>query len=123
MRGPVETRLPRDVTCAAIARRCVERQLTEVLTKSALDDVKLVVSELVDNAYRHGRGQIKLSLACEAGKVRVEVVDEGEGQAIAIRERGPDDFGGHGLRLVDEISAAWGAYEGTTHVWADLPRR
>lgn len=54
-----------------------------------------------------------------SGRVRVEVVDEGQGAAIKIREDGPE-LGGWGLRLVDLLTVSWGAYEGTTHVWADI---
>jgi anti-sigma regulatory factor (Ser/Thr protein kinase) len=123
MRDPVQMRLPRSRTCAATARRFLEQELREALTKAALDDARLVVSELVDNAYMHGHGKITLRLTRHAERVRVEVVDEGQGAAVKIRDRGPEELGGHGLRLVDAISTAWGAYEGTTHVWADLPVR
>jgi serine/threonine-protein kinase RsbW len=121
--GPVEIGLPRTPACAAVARRFVERHLSHVLAKPGLDDAKLVVSELVDNAYLHGRGEITLRLARHRDRVRVEVIDEGEGAAIEIRERGAEDLGGQGLNLVEAIATAWGAYEGTTHVWADLPTR
>lgn len=123
MRDPAQTRLPRSRTCAATARRFVEQELRQSLTTAALDDARLVVSELVDNAYMHGRGEISLRLARHGDQLRVEVIDEGQGAAIRIRERGPEELGGHGLRLVDAISTAWGAHEGTTHVWADLPVR
>jgi anti-sigma regulatory factor (Ser/Thr protein kinase) len=120
---PLQMRLPRSRGCAAVARRFVEQELGEALSRAALDDARLVVSELVDNAYVHGRGEISLRLTSHAERVRVEVADEGRGAALKIRERGPEDLGGNGLRLVEAISTAWGAYEGTTHVWADLPVR
>jgi hypothetical protein len=31
-----------------------------------------------------------------------------------------DAAGGRGLRIVAALADAWGAYEGTTHVWADI---
>jgi anti-sigma regulatory factor (Ser/Thr protein kinase) len=99
----------------------VEEHLSSEASAPALDDLKLVVSELVDNAYLHGRGEIQLKLGPGEHGVRIEVIDEGQGAAIRIRERSPDQLGGFGLRLVDGLSCAWGAYEGTTHVWAELP--
>jgi anti-sigma regulatory factor (Ser/Thr protein kinase) len=116
----VETTLPRTRACAAIARRAVEEGLTPHLAGQDLDDVKLVVSELVDNAYLHGEGEIRLTVEAHGDRLRVEVIDEGENAAIKIRAGGPDGLGGFGLRLVDQLSSAWGAYEGTTHVWAEL---
>ena len=54
----------------------------------------LVVSELVDNAYIHGAGQMRIKVAPHPGWVRVEVLDEGEGAAIKIRALGASG-GGH----------------------------
>jgi anti-sigma regulatory factor (Ser/Thr protein kinase) len=123
MRGPVEARLPRDTDCAGIARRFVEEHLAGAVTGDALDDLKLVATELVENAYVHGRGRIVLRLERRADDVRVEVVDEGQGQAIKIVERTDNDRAGFGLRVVDQLCNAWGAHEGTTHVWAELRLR
>lgn len=120
VRRQVEAQLPRQRGCGAIARRFVEEHLDGQLSDEALDDLKLVVSELVENAYRHGRGEIRLRLEPQGGRVRVEVVDEGEGQAIKIRQQRHLGDGGFGLRLVDQLAHAWGAFEGTTHVWAEL---
>jgi anti-sigma regulatory factor (Ser/Thr protein kinase) len=117
----IDVRLPRSRQCAAIARRLVEEHLGGNSPQDRLDDVKLVVSELVDNAYLHGRGQLRLVLRPTGRFVRIEVIDEGRGAAIKIRERAADEAGGFGLKLVEQLSSAWGAYEGTTHVWAEVP--
>jgi serine/threonine-protein kinase RsbW len=85
-------------------------------------DLKLVVSELVHNAFLHGRGDITLHFIRGEDRVRIEVVDEGENAALTIREEGLAR-GGYGLRIVDKLALAWGAHEGTTHVWAELPIR
>jgi anti-sigma regulatory factor (Ser/Thr protein kinase) len=115
-----EIALPRDRGCGALARRFAEERLRDGLDPEAMDDVRLVVSELVDNAYLHGRGEIRLIVERRPDRVRIEVVDEGRGAAVRIRERGPEQLGGHGLKLVDALAADWGAFEGTTHVWAEL---
>jgi anti-sigma regulatory factor (Ser/Thr protein kinase) len=120
MRANVDARLPRTRDRAAIARRLIEEHVGPRAGGESLDDLKLVVTELVDNAYLHGRGEIHFRLRSRGDRVRVEVIDEGHGAAVRITERGLDEVGGFGLKLVDQVSTAWGAYEGTTHVWAEL---
>ena len=115
-----ELQLPREPTCGLSARRWVEQQVGDQLSRGALDDVKLVVSELVDNAYWHGRGNIWLRLRSVADSLRVEVIDEGTDAKVEIRQLGVRG-GGHGLRLVDALSSAWGSSGVTTRVWAELP--
>lgn len=120
MRTAIEADLPRERSCAALARRLVDEHLGAALDASTLDDLKLVVSELVDNAYTHGVGQIRMKLTPRPGRVFIEVLDQGEGATVKIRALGAAT-GGHGLRLVDHLCSEWGAYEGSTHVWAELP--
>jgi anti-sigma regulatory factor (Ser/Thr protein kinase) len=79
-----------------------------------------VASELVTNALRHGRGKIELRLSMLSRFLRIEVVDEGSQQAPEVRHEEPDESGGWGLRIVDQLAVQWGVFEGTTHVWADL---
>jgi anti-sigma regulatory factor (Ser/Thr protein kinase) len=115
-----DTELPRQPICAALARRVAEREYGGVLERRALDDLKLVVSELVDNAYVHGTGTIRLVLARHDERIRVEVMDEGRDAVIAIKALA-GRAGGHGLRLVDHLTERWGAFAGSTHVWAEVP--
>ncbi len=117
----VEVELPRDRSCAARARRWLEQHVPEGTSGRVVDDVKLVATELVENALVHGKGRIVLRLGARTDALRVEVTDEGEGAAIKIREQG-EELGGWGLVLVDRVADSWGAFEGTTHVWAELPR-
>ena len=85
-------------------------------------DLKVVVCELVDNAYLHGKGRIWLKLSRAANGTRVEVIDEGTGAAVNVKPTlTPTLEHGHGLRIVDQLATTWGAFEGTTHVWAQLP--
>lgn len=118
----IKIALPRERTCAALARRHIEACFEGRFNAEAMSDLKLITSELVDNAYLHGEGQIMLSVELSATAVRVEVVDEGEGAAIEVRAAGAAG-GGYGLQLVEKMCRAWGAFEGTTHVWAELGRR
>jgi anti-sigma regulatory factor (Ser/Thr protein kinase) len=120
MTEPLKLELPRERDCAVIARRWLEQHCREMLGAGALDDLKLIATELVNNAYVHGRGRIRLILETSGQTARVEVVDEGEDAVLKIKQRA-FGAGGNGLRLVDAMSTRWGAFEGTTHVWAELP--
>jgi anti-sigma regulatory factor (Ser/Thr protein kinase) len=115
-------RIPRDVDCAAHARAHLDGELSGRADDDALVGALLVVSELVTNAYHHGEGQIELRLKLGEERVRIEVVDEGEGNAPEIREEAEDARGGGwGLQIVETVADRWGIFEGTTHVWADVP--
>lgn len=114
----IRSALPRHTSCGAQARMLLSDHLGEELPANTLADLKLVATELVNNAYLHGTGEIELVVSRSTERIRVEVIDEGHGQTIRINEE--PDAGGRGLRIVDTLTVAWGAFEGTTHVWADL---
>jgi anti-sigma regulatory factor (Ser/Thr protein kinase) len=132
MRGPTvpvsrsarahDVELPRDPRAGAEARAYIDEHLAPGLPASAARDLKLVASELVNNAVLHGRGSIVLRLRVLRAVVRAEVVDDGSGQTPGIVPQRPaaDAPGGRGLLIVDALAHDWGAYEGTTHVWADI---
>jgi len=111
--------LPRTPEAASRGRRLLERSLPSDVDRQTADDARTVLSELVNNAYVYGSGEIELRLAVHDGRVRIEVVDQGQGAAVAVRRAGAYG-GGQGLRIVQALSADWGAFEGTTHVWAEL---
>ena len=121
--APVEeTELPRTLNAARRARRVIDEHLRAHVGRRTLEDVKIIASELVNNAVLHGEGRITLRTQLRAGLVRVEVVDEGTDNTPEIRESaGPAHPGGRGLRIVESLSKRWGTFEGTTHVWADVP--
>jgi anti-sigma regulatory factor (Ser/Thr protein kinase) len=111
--GPLASRQARDELRFALGDR---------LSREALNDLMLVVTELVTNSVRHGPGrpiQVLVSQD-EAGKVRGEVKDQGEG-LIAMRDMGSPGQGGYGLRIVDRLTDRWAVYEGSTHVWFEMP--
>jgi anti-sigma regulatory factor (Ser/Thr protein kinase) len=120
--GEARVQLPRDPRSAGFARRFVDRQLrARRLPEQVVERVLLVSSEFVTNAFRHGDGAIELRLRMFDDRVRVEVIDQGSAQAPAVREQPGDEWGGWGLQIVERVALQWGVFEGTTHVWADLP--
>ena len=112
--------LPRSHDAPGIARRVLDASFRDRLSPIAYTDAWLIVSELVTNALVHGEGRIFLSAEQQGDVLRIEVVDEGSGEAPAIREQPDSAVGGWGLRIVDTVALRWGAFEGTTHVWAEI---
>jgi anti-sigma regulatory factor (Ser/Thr protein kinase) len=72
-----------------------------------VEDVELVVSELVTNAMRHGRGQITMHLEVAPDRVVVGVQDQGAGQP-SPREPDATGVNGRGLALVAILATEWG---------------
>ncbi|MBV9002106.1 MAG: ATP-binding protein [Solirubrobacterales bacterium] len=105
--------LPRTRGCGSVARGLLTEQLSDRVDALTLEDARLVVSELANNAYLHGQGVIELTVEIFSDRLRVELSDEGANAQLRVRD-------GHGLQIVEALVSAWGAYAGTTHVWAEL---
>ena len=111
-------------TAPVEARTEVTERLAESLGKRALEDVRLLVTELITNALRHGslnRGdRVSVRAEVDDGVVRIEVTDPGCAGPVALRSPGPRG-GGYGLYLVEQLARRWGVERrnGTT-VWCEL---
>jgi len=114
----VRLEVPRDEQAPAAARRALDG-----LTASDEQrlDAELLLSELVTNSVRHGRGErvVVLIDADDAGALRCEVVDDGVG-FVPRGRREDQNIGGWGLDLVERLAMSWGVREGSTHVWFEL---
>ncbi|QNN51549.1 SpoIIE family protein phosphatase [Nocardioides mesophilus] len=101
--------LPIDESMPATARRMVRERLRdwEVAT-DVTHDVVLMVSEVVTNAYLHGRPPIDLRLRLSGEELTVEVHDRG---AYRPRRQRPteEDEHGRGLQIVSTLADSWGS--------------
>ena len=83
-------------------------------------DLELVVSELVNNAFVHGRGEIRLALQLDGGRVSGQVTDGGDGFWPIVPGSRVDKPGGFGLGIVGRLSSRWGVRDGTSDVWFEM---
>ena len=116
-RRPVAVRHARALASDALGSQAQE----------AHDGLHLVITELVANAVRHGRGRrMRLRLVTRRdGTVRVEVENRcwhTTPRRRMLTESAPN---GRGLALVAAYSRSWGieqAARGRTRVWAEVDR-
>jgi len=92
---------------ARLARRYARAQCDGNAPPTLVEDVELVVSELVTNAMRHGRGEITMHLDVTPDRVVVGVQDQGTGLPLPQE---PDETvaNGRGLALVAILATEWG---------------
>lgn len=110
---------------AAGTSRVIELEAADGLPEVFADPDKLtqVVTNLVENAVRHGQGRVKVSLAptpagCDVQGVRICVDDEGEGIPEEMRRRvftkfwkhGTSGGSGLGMYIVGGLARAHGGY-------------
>ena len=119
----VTLRLPARPDAAAQARHAV-RDTCRHLPAGTVGDATLLVSELVTNAVRHAGGIITVVIDCDDDAVAVAVGDQSTDQPV-IRDPGPQEPRGRGMRLVDSLAGHWGCNpasegEGKT-VWFSIP--
>ncbi|MEV0675082.1 ATP-binding protein [Actinosynnema sp. NPDC050436] len=84
------------------------------------DDAVLAADELVGNARQHGVPPCTFRAILDPGRrLRVEVDDC---SPDLPHKRPPDEDGGRGLRLVENLATAWGvdAHEDHKTVWAEF---
>ncbi len=111
--------LPTPETPGIARRRLVEAYAAQ-LDRNELQDAKLLTSELVTNAFLHGRGPIEVTVLLDENRLTVDVTDEGDGFEAAGRGYEPLGVGGLGLKIVDAVASRWGVHEGSSHVWFEL---
>jgi anti-sigma regulatory factor (Ser/Thr protein kinase) len=107
-----------------VARDCIA-QTCEPRAHDLVDTAQLLVSEVVTNAVRHGRGPVELRTGLTPSHLWVEVEDHGPGRPRQEAPEASEDRG-RGLSIVDALASAWGtgpapSDDGKT-VWFELQR-
>jgi anti-sigma regulatory factor (Ser/Thr protein kinase) len=110
-----------------LARRHVLSRLEGRIPSPIASDAALIASELVTNSVLHAdvdhERELTLELATLGDRIRLAVTDAGsdyEPRMLADNRTTP---GGFGLRLVNDLSSAWGVERdasGRTRVWCEL---
>jgi anti-sigma regulatory factor (Ser/Thr protein kinase) len=78
------------------------------LPEQIVQDARLLTSEMVTNSIKHGPTDVPapvgllVDVSCD--RLRVEVSDFGS-EVPTLRQ--PDDNGGYGLSLVDQLASRW----------------
>ena len=103
-----------------VARAAVRDRFTDALSRDAIADLELVVSELVANAVQHGRGTIRLDVEHDGHDLHGFVTDGGDGFDYEPPSADTDEPRGRGLTIVDALVTRWGIRDGRTHVWFDI---
>ena len=101
--------LERDPRAAAQARRLITAS-GGTWPSSLVDTAKLLISELVGNAVRHGHGEISLrAQLTNRGSLRVEVSD-GNPTAPRVVDPPPtaEQDSGRGMLIVQALADSWG---------------
>lgn len=87
-------------------------------------DLRLVISEVVSNAVRHGSpgDVIEVAVTPKEDYLCVQVTDCGAGLAPRPRAIVPDEHGGWGLFLIEQLTRRWGMTRENrqTRVWFEL---
>jgi anti-sigma regulatory factor (Ser/Thr protein kinase) len=117
--------MPATSQAGFVARTALTHAISSRLA-GRLDDAKLVITEVVTNAVRHGAdGQEEIRLVIESDERRLYVEVEQTLTAhdvhlIEQRENGAD-LGGFGLRIVEALADGWGVEPGPPgRVWFEF---
>jgi anti-sigma regulatory factor (Ser/Thr protein kinase) len=109
------------------ARRWTASVAGELLHPDKAHSLRLIVSELVTNALRHGSEgeRIDVAVTPKPEFLCVQVTDDGPGLAPRPRALETDDNGGFGLYFVEQLARRWGVTRENrrTRVWFELDYR
>lgn len=115
--------LPNGVAPPLRAVRALVAELTADLPSESGEDLLLVVTELVANAYEHGAAPrtLRLERSHETGHVVIEVDDAASASPVLGRSRLGGNRG-RGMTIVAGLAERWGvcALRAGKTVWARL---
>jgi anti-sigma regulatory factor (Ser/Thr protein kinase) len=102
----VEISLDRSPRAPRTARAVLQAAYADSIPSILLDDLKLVVTELVANSYRHApQGPIRLRVK-QNGEMALEgAVEDADREPFGMAD--VRDSGGLGLHIVDALAKDW----------------
>lgn len=104
------------------ARRSLRERFSDSLPAPTLIDLTAVVTELINNAVAHGpKRPITLVLELGGDAIRGEIADQGNPSTAIPRISERSHHHPQGLEVVDKLTSRWAVYEGSTHVWFEMP--
>ena len=107
----------------ADARERVMALAEPFVADARMGDLRLVISEVITNAVRHGGlGDLLVAVTPKRDYLCVQVTDTGDGFAPRPRAYAPDDNGGFGLFLIERLTRRWGLTreDSNTRVWFEF---
>ncbi|MGW5328457.1 SpoIIE family protein phosphatase [Streptomyces sp. NPDC004014] len=116
-----EWQVPSDPAAVAEVRSSVVRQLDDWGLAELSFTTELILSELVTNAIRYGRGPIGVRLLRE--RTLICEVSDGSTTSPHLRYAASTDEGGRGLFLVAQLADRWGTRYTPNGkiIWAEQP--
>ncbi|MFF0850597.1 SpoIIE family protein phosphatase [Streptomyces sp. NPDC003280] len=116
-----EWQVPSDPAAVAEVRASVVRQLDDWGLTELSFTTELILSELVTNAIRYGRGPIGVRLLRE--RTLICEVSDGSTTSPHLRYAASTDEGGRGLFLVAQLADRWGTRYTPSGkiIWAEQP--
>ncbi|MEV6717376.1 ATP-binding protein [Lentzea sp. NPDC051208] len=119
----VERELPDGDLSVAEDRRRLRDALADV-DEARVGDALLIMTELVENAYRHADGPRRLCvrLVRERSVIRIEVEDGSPARLPVLGRHSHTECDGAGLVIVNRLSTHWGCRRRTVAktVWAEV---
>jgi anti-sigma regulatory factor (Ser/Thr protein kinase) len=108
--GPVSVVLVSDATAPSAARAFLREHVPERQLGAQAPTAQLLVSELVTNAVRYGKGDtLRVVVDLRERRLLVSVTDSNPvPPRLGERE---DEQGGRGMTLVDALASGWGTRE------------
>jgi anti-sigma regulatory factor (Ser/Thr protein kinase) len=119
-------RFPATADAPRLARQALDGWMNALVGAERADDARLLTSELISNAIRHGDvpsgGGLTVSVQADDSTLTIGVEQPTSAAPAQVVEPWDDRSGGYGLRLVDALADSWGVEEGVPgRVWFELP--
>jgi sigma-B regulation protein RsbU (phosphoserine phosphatase) len=115
-------RIPATPDAPRRGRQALDGWLPHLVAPARADDARLIATELMSNAVRHGgisaQDDITLSLGTHNGTVKIVVEQPTSAASARIADPSTEREGGFGLLLVDRLADSWGVEHGRPgRVW------